>query len=365
VKKPKIRFAVVGQGHIAQVAVLPGFKKIQNAELTALVSGDPFKLRILAKKYGVRHTYSYEQYDKCLKSGEIDAVYIALPNQLHKEYAIRAAEAGIHVLCEKPLAVTSRDAEAIVRATKKSHVKLMVAYRLHLDPANLKTIQLVQSGKIGALRYFTSEFGYELKLNNLRMDPKESEGPLHDIGIYCINAARYLFKAEPTEVFAYAATPDKRYAAIQETVSAVMKFAEGQLATFTCSFGSGAISNYRVVGTHGDLFLENPYEYVGEITHRLTVREKTRQWKSQTGDQFAAELKYFSKCIQNNREPVSSGLEGITDVRIVEALYRSIETGKPVALKPTQIRQRPSMRDSIRISPHREPKLLKVQAASK
>lgn len=364
-KNKKIRYAVVGQGHISQVAILPGFKAARNAELVALVSGDAGKLKALSKRYHVPKTYSYEEYEQCLRSGDIDAVYIALPNHMHREYATRAAEAGIHVLCEKPIAVTTQDSEAIVQSAKKNDIKLMIAYRLHFDPANLKAIDIVNSGKIGEPRYFVSQFGYELKTGNIRMQAGESGGPIHDIGIYCINAVRYLFKEEPNEVFAYGATPDRKYHSIYETVCAVMKFASGKLATFTVSFGSGAISNFRVVGQHGDLFVDNAYEYVGEMTHTLTVGEKQRVWTTKPGDQFAAELRYFSECILKDREPEPAGLEGVTDVKIVEALYRSLKTGKPVSLRSSRIRRRPTLLQAIKAPAHREPRLLKVSAASK
>jgi predicted dehydrogenase len=229
--KKKILYAVVGIGHIAQVAILPAFKRSKNAELTALVSGDAKKLKELGKRYHVENLYSYEQYEECLKNGEIDAVYIALPNSLHREYATRAAEAGIHVLLEKPSAVTAHDAEVILRSCNQHQVKLMIAYRLHFDPNNLQAIELVHSGKIGQPRYFTSEFGYELNDENIRMSTKEGGSPLHDIGIYCINATRYLFKADPTEVFAFSSTPDPRFVGkIKETVTAMMKFPNGELS---------------------------------------------------------------------------------------------------------------------------------------
>src|SRR5687768_15114603 len=128
-----VRYAVVGLGHIAQGAVLPAFAHARNSSLAGLVSGSPKKLRQLAKNYRVENSWSYEEYEDCLHSGFIDAVFIALPNDLHREYTIRAAEAGVHVLCEKPLAVTAEDCQAMIRAAQKNGVKLMTAYRLHFE----------------------------------------------------------------------------------------------------------------------------------------------------------------------------------------------------------------------------------------
>jgi glucose-fructose oxidoreductase len=361
-KKGKVNYAVVGLGHIAQVAVLPAFKNSANSELVALVSGDDTKLRTLAKKYKVEDTYRYHEYDACLFDENVHAVYIALPNRMHHEYVIRAAEAGKHILCEKPLAVTARDAREMIRAARHNGVKLMTAYRLHFDPANLRSIELIKSGKIGEPRYITSEFGHQVKETNIRAEAEEGGTPLHDLGIYCINAARYLMRAEPVEVFAMAASPARRLPEIEQTVTAIMRFPKDRIATFTCSFASGEISNFRVIGDKGDLFLENPYEYTGEVTHHLTVNEKKKVWTSKAGDQFAAELDYFSDCLITGRNPEPSGVEGLIDLQIIEALMESIRTGRAVRMGyMPKVSQRPSRRQEIKKSPHRKPDLIHAE----
>ena len=141
-----IRYAVVGLGHIAQAAVLPAFRHAKkNSKLAALVSDDPVKLKALGKKYGVSRLYNYDEYEACLHSGEIDAVYIALPNSMHRDYTVRAAEAGVHVLCEKPMAVTSEDCMAMMAACEENGVRLMIAYRLHFEKANLHAISVAKT----------------------------------------------------------------------------------------------------------------------------------------------------------------------------------------------------------------------------
>ena len=170
-ERAKIRYAVVGLGHIAQVAVLPAFAHArQNSQLTALVSDDPVKHEKLRSKYKVQHTYSYEEYDKCLSSGAIDAVYIALPNNLHCDFTVRAARAGIHVLCEKPMAVTEDDCEKMISAAEKGGVKLMIAYRLHFEKANLEAVEIARSGKLGEPRFFSSVFAMQVKEDNIRLE---------------------------------------------------------------------------------------------------------------------------------------------------------------------------------------------------
>jgi predicted dehydrogenase len=201
-QQKKIRYAVVGAGWISQAAFMPGVKHTGNSELTALVTGDPKKAKELAKKYEIPKTYTYEQYGELLKSGEIDAVYLALPNDLHTEYTVRTLEAGIHVLLEKPMAPTEAECQAIIDAAEKSGAKLMIAYRLHFEPGNLKAVEAIRSGQIGEARLFSSVFCQNVSSSNHRADPKHWAGPLQDMGPYPINAARYLFQDEPIDVFA-------------------------------------------------------------------------------------------------------------------------------------------------------------------
>src|SRR3954467_9742182 len=273
--REKVRYAIVGLGHIAQVAVLPAFAHAENSELAALVSSDSEKLEKLGRKYKIKNRFSYEQYDQCLQSGLVDAVYIALPNHLHREYAERAARAGVHVLCEKPMTVTEEDCRSMIQAAEENGVKLMVAYRLHFEEANLKAIDLVQSGKLGEPRLFDSVFTMQVKEGDIRLGPRElGGGTLYDIGIYCINAVRNLYGAEPMEVVAFSANNgDPRFQQCEEMTSAILRFpGRERLASFTCSFGATDVSNYRVVGTNGDLVMDPAYEYAGELKQRLTVK---------------------------------------------------------------------------------------------
>jgi len=158
--RSRVRYAVVGLGHIAQVAVLPAFENARNSELLALVSDDPEKLGTLGKKYKLEHLYSYNDFSRALSN--VDAVFITLPNHLHREYAVRAAAAGVHVLCEKPMAPTAEDCLAMINASEQNYTKLMIAYRLHFEAGNLEAIKLANSGRIGNPRFFTSEFASKL-----------------------------------------------------------------------------------------------------------------------------------------------------------------------------------------------------------
>lgn len=340
-----LRFAVVGLGHIAQMAVLPAFSHAASAAtLTALVSDDPLKRRLLAKRYGVEQTYAYKDFDACLRSGEIDAVYIALPNSLHCEYTIRAAQAGIHVLCEKPMAVTASECRRMLRAAEQHRVKLMIAYRLHFEPCNLFTINLVQSGRLGEPRLFHSVFTQQVRAGDIRLREQLGGGPLYDIGVYCINAARYLFRDEPTEVIALSGHgPDRRFQSVEESTGAIMRFSRDRLATFACSFGATDTGSYEIVGTKGKVRVEPAYEYVGGLKATVTIGGKTSEHAFTPGDQFAPQLIYFSRCVKEARQPEPNGTEGLLDVQIIEALCRSAQRRRSIAVRLPAKRVRPNL----------------------
>jgi predicted dehydrogenase len=352
----RIRYAVVGLGHIAQGAVLPAFYNARkNSELAALISDDPKKLKELARYYKVPTTASYDDFDECLRNSDLDAVYISLPNSMHRDFAVRAAEAGVHVLCEKPLALDEEECQDIIQACAENDVKLMTAYRLHFERANLEAIRVVQSGKIGEPRIFNSVFTMQVKEGNIRLRKKLGGGTLYDIGIYCINAARYLFRAEPTEVFAFSAKNDEpRFAEVDEMTSAVMRFPEERLATFTTSFGAADTAVYDVIGTRGVLRVIQAYEYTSPVRLELTANGQTQKRTYPRRDQFGPELVYFSDCILNDREPEPSGFEGMLDVHIIRSLLESAKQGIPVTIKEIGRRRRPSLRQEIHRPPVRE-----------
>ena len=330
----KIRYAVVGLGHIAQAAVLPAFAHAKrNSELHALVSGDGEKLAELGDRYEVEFRGGYEDFEECLK--DVDAVYIATPNTEHAEFAVRAAHAGVHVLCEKPLAVTEEECDRILRACREAGVRLMTAYRLHFEPLTLEVIDLVRKGRIGEPRYFSSDFSMVAKPGNIRTRPETGGGTLYDLGVYCINAARMLFGAEPREVFAYAINGARSgFPGVDDTASALLRFAGDGLAVFTSSFGAADASSYRIVGTEGDIRVDPAYEYAEPLAYTITRDGESRKKKGKKRDQFAAELLYFSDCILKDREPEPSAEEGAWDVRIIRALYESARSGRVIPLPP-------------------------------
>jgi predicted dehydrogenase len=358
----RIRYAVAGLGHIAQVAVLPAFAHARrNSTLAALVSGDAKKRKALSKRYRVP-AFSYEDYEACLSA--VDAVYIALPNSMHAEYTVRAAHAGVHVLCEKPLAVTAEECERMIDACREADVKLMTAYRLHFEHANLRAIEAVRRGKLGEPKFFSSTFSLTVKPDDIRTKRDLGGGSLYDLGVYCINAARYLFKCEPTAVFASSVNGvPKKLPEIDETTAAVLRFEGERVATFVTSFNAADTAAYAIVGTKGSLTLDPAYEYAEGLAYELKIGEKKEKKQLKKSDQFAPELLHFSDCILRNKEPEPSGLEGLQDVRIVQALYQSAETGKVVTIPPYRPPQRPTADQEMRRAPVRKPPLVNARPA--
>jgi predicted dehydrogenase len=358
----KVRYAVVGLGHIAQVAVLPAFAHAgESSVLTALVSGDPVKREELGRRYGVPRTCDYERYEDCLRSGDVDAVYIALPNSMHREFAERAADAGVHVLCEKPMAVTETECKAMMHAAARNGVLLMVAYRLHFERANLEAIEIARSGRIGEPRVFNATFTMHVADGNIRLDRGLGGGTLYDVGVYCINAARHLFGDEPIEV--QAACTGRR-GDVEETAGCMLRFPGERLAAFTCSFGAGKVSAFRIVGTRGDLRLEPGFEYAGTLRHHLTVGDEVEERAFEKRDQFAPELVYFSDCVLRGRDPEPSGEEGLADVRVIRALYESARAGRPVGLPRAERERRPSIGQELHRPAVEKPELVHAEAPS-
>jgi predicted dehydrogenase len=334
----QIRYAVIGAGNIAQMAVLPAFKHAKsNSELVALISGDPEKRAELSKAYDLGLHGDYPDLERILHEGRIDAVYIATPNSLHREHVLRAARAKVHVLCEKPLGTSVAEAEEMAEACRSANVKLMVAYRLHFEAATLSAIELVKSGQIGDPRVFDSVFSHVVREGDIRERPEMGGGAMLDLGVYCVNAARNLFRDEPTLVFAVAQMKN----GVDDTTTATLQFPHGRIAQFTVSNSTAGVSSYRVSGTEGNLRVEPAYEYVGKLEHHLTIGEETKSNVFGKRDQFAPELEYFSRCILDDRSPEPNADEAICDLRVIEAVLESAASGKPIPLEPHERVRRP------------------------
>ena len=271
--KKKIRYAIVGLGDISQASMMPGVAHTGNSEITALVTDDAEKARKLGKMYGVEATYRYDQFDELLASGLIDAIYLGTPNWRHAEFAIPALKAGIHVLSEKPLEISTEKAEAIRDAERASSAKLMTAYRLHFEPSTLDAIRRIRAGELGDLVAFTSCFMQKLDPANHRAKNGVVGGPLFDMAPYPINATRYLFGAEPIEVVAAAASrhADSGFPDLDDTYAVTLRFPGDRLAQFTVSYYANNVDSLTISGTKGSIHMDPAYGFGDAMEQRVTI----------------------------------------------------------------------------------------------
>jgi predicted dehydrogenase len=358
-----IRFAVVGLGHFAQEYVLPAIRQLRDVELAALVSGSPSKLRVLGDRYDVEHAVDYDDFERLLNDGHIDVAYIAVPNDMHADFTIRAARHGVHVLCEKPMAPSEEECIAMMRACRRAGVKLMIAYRLHFEAANLHAIELARDGEIGSPRIFSSTFTMQVREGNTRVQPRAGAGPLYDIGIYCINAARYLFRREPYEVVAMPLPHrvDPRFRHSDEAIAVTLRFPDDRVAQFVASYGAADTARYELVGTEGSLVLDHAYDLVETMRLELTRDGKTRTRTYKRRDQVGAEIEYFARCIREDLEPEPSAEEGLADVRVILAIERAAHTGRAVSIDPVELVRRPEPDQELRVPMHSKVRLVEVE----
>ena len=333
----KVRYAIVGAGDIAQEAMMPGVAHTGNSEITAIVTGDITKAHALGERYGIEHLYGYDDFATMLSAGVADAIYLATPNWRHAEFAIPALEAGIHVLSEKPLEVSTEKAEAIIAAQHASSAKLMVAYRLHFEPATLDAIRRIRAGELGEVMVFTSAFGQMVDPANHRAQSGALAGPLLDMAPYPINASRYLFEAEPIEIVSAVATrhPAAGFGAdVDDTVAVTMRFPGDRLAQFTCSYFTNTIDSFVIAGTKGSITMNPAYMFGKSLEQQRVIGETKSHQSFKATDQFGGEMKYFSDCILNGTDPEPDGQEGLADLRVIEGIARAIESGRAEVLPP-------------------------------
>ncbi len=333
----KVRYAIVGVGDIAQEDMMPGVEHTGNSVITALVTSDPEKAKELGKKYNVEATYSYEQFPQALRSGIFDAIYLATPNWRHTEFAVPALQAGIHVLSEKPLEVSTAKCEEILAAARASTAKLMVAYRLHFEPGTLDTIEQVRSGKLGTVHTFASSFAQPVDPNNHRAHSGQNAAPVLDMAPYPVNAARYIFGDEPTEVVSAVGVTHPETGFDQDfpgTVAVTLRFPNNRLAQFNVGYFGGPVNHFVAIGTKGSVLLDPCYMFGKPFEQTLAIGENKKNSSFKNTDHFGGELKYFSDCILNNTEVEPDGEEGYADVRVLEGINEALQTGSSVQLKP-------------------------------
>lgn len=329
----KVGYAIIGLGRIAD-HFMRGIQDTNNSKVVALVSGHPDKAARIASQYGVPSSsiYNYENMDSMRDNKSIDAVYVALPNSMHAEYTIRSAKAGKHVLCEKPMAVSVTEAKEMIEACKTANVKLMIAYRCHYETTNLRAVKLIRDGMIGKVQSIQSAFGFSCGAGEWRLDKAlAGGGPLMDVGIYSLNATRYLTGEEPAEISAYAFTDplDPRFKTVEENVVWTTKFPSGVVATCNTTYGAPMDGYFRVYGSKGWIEVDPAFVYDGL---HLTGEYRGADGKNVKIDEpnsekdpihFSKEADHFSQCVLQNREPQSPGEEGLRDMTYIRDIYKS------------------------------------------
>ena len=336
----RIGYAVVGLGRISERAVLPAFRHSRNSRLVAVVSGDKAKARRLAAKFGASDAYTFDDYDLCLSRPAVQAVFIATPNGAHAPYAIRAAGAGKHVLCEKPMANTAEECQRMIDAAREHGVRLMIAYRKYFEPASLALRKLIQGGKLGRLKFIHSAFSFNLSKRpaDWHLDRKRAGGgSLMDVGVYVVNTVRWLTGQEPVEAEAFAWTVDPaRFQEVEENIAFRLKFPqgppepEGLVLQATASYGAAQASFLHVHGERGWAALDPAYAYDEERRLFGKIGGRWFEQKFRILDEFALELDHFSDCIRRRRDPEPDGEQGRRDVAVMEAIYLAAREGRPV-----------------------------------
>ena len=329
-----VRFAAVGLGQISDI-FMKACAQSNKCKVTGLVSGHVAEKTPKYKSlYGVQEKsiYTYETFDEMAHNPEIDAVYIGLPNSMHAEYTIRAAKAGKHVLCEKPMAISSAECRAMIDACRQANVKLMIAYRVHYDPIWLRVKELARSGAIGEIQGFQGGFYGNFKAGQWRLDRRFSGGgSLMDLGIYPLNATRWIAEEEPVSFAAQIATPTPgpKFASVEESVEWSMKMPSGVLASAGSSYGIKGEDYLTIFGSDGRIKVQPAYGYEGVrfsgVTKSGPVDETS---KGVMPYQFTLEADHLADCIRNNTEPKTSGEEGLRDLVAMEEIYKA--AGAPI-----------------------------------
>jgi predicted dehydrogenase len=333
----KLGYAFVGLGSLCMNQLLPGIAKCKHARPVALVSGHPDKAKQQTEKYGInpKNIYNYENFDSIKDNPEIDVVYVVLPNSMHAEYTVRAAKAGKHVQCEKPMAVSVAECQQMIDACKAAGRKLAIGYRLHYEPNTLACIKAIKDQEAGKIQIIEAGAGFSIG------DPAQwrlkkalsGGGCLMDIGIYALQAARYLSGEEPIEVTAqtFADRQDPRFKEVEQHCNFQLRFPSGVLASCVSSYATG-LNRFVAHTTKGSATLDPALSYNGVKFHIQRPGQPEESPNLPDIDQFAAEIDAFAQCILTNTPSQTPGEEGLRDVRIMQGIYESAETGKAVKL---------------------------------
>ena len=327
----KIRWGVISTGNIGRWAVIPAIKASRNGKLVAVASRQLEKAEAFAAELGIPKAYG--SYEALLEAGDIDAVYIPLPNSLHREWTIRSAEMGKHILCEKPLALNAQECLEMEAAARQYRVQLMEAFMYRFHPRTEKVMEMVHNGIVGELRLIHSAFTFRLtRPDNIRFKPELGGGALMDVGCYCVNVSRTIAAAEPVEVQAYARWGQS---GVDEQMAGTLRFADGLLAQFDCALTIERREEVQLAGTDAFLTVQSAF-LTGEkrvaIEEVRGRQEKKKHWIKGV-DEYRLMVEHFADCVLQNQPPRYGASEAAANMRVIEALFLSARRGgQPEAL---------------------------------
>ena len=327
----KIRWGILSTAKIGREKVIPAMQAGELCDVVAIASGNKEQVKLMADSLGI--PVVYDSYEKLLDDPKIDAVYIPLPNHLHVEWAIRSLQAGKHVLCEKPIGLSSAEARQLLEAAKqKPQLKVMEAFMYRFHPQWQQAKKMVNDGMIGELKTVQSFFSYyNTDPKNIRNRKDAGGGGMMDIGCYCISISRFLFGKEPVGVWG-----NVEYDPVLQTdrvASGILDFSSGT-ATFTCSTQLMPYQRVNILGTQGRIEIEIPFNAPTDKPARiwLHTKEGSEEIVFDTANQYTIQCDGFSKAILNN-EPVPTPLEdAINNMKVIEAVFESAEKGNLVAV---------------------------------
>jgi predicted dehydrogenase len=330
VQKP-LGVALVGLGKYSTEQLGPALLETRKCKLRAIVTGSPEKAAKWRQQYEIpeENVYDYDNFDSIRDNPDIDIVYIVLPNAMHASFSIRAAQAGKHVICEKPMAVTIKECEDMITASAKAGKLLSIGYRLHFEPYNLAMAEFGQNKTFGEVKKIIGKNGMDIEPGVWRLNKKLSGGgPLVDVGIYCIQGAIYTSGELPVSVSATEGrkTDAKKFKEVEESMQWTMEFPSGLVATCETSY-SKQMNLLRAEAEEGWFELNPAYEYDGKKGRASDGPFEFSEVREQS-----FQMDDFANCVMNNKKSKVPGEMGLRDVKILTAIYESARTGKKVSL---------------------------------
>jgi predicted dehydrogenase len=324
-REGKLRWGILSTANIARVAVIPAIRASRNGDVHAVASRNRERAYGFASDLGIPQ--SYGSYEALLAAGDIDAVYIGLPNSLHCEWTVKAAQAGKHILCEKPLGATALECEEMDRAARKSGVVLMEAFMYRFHPRIGRVSKLIAEGVIGPLRAIQSSFTFRLRRgDDIRLSKELAGGSLMDVGCYCVNVSRTLAASEPLEAQAFAEWLES---GVDAQMAGTLRFEGGLLAQFDCALTLERRESFQAVGPEGHLAVGSAFlPGTGETTIEVHHGRASRSLHTLPGaDEYQLMVEHFADCALGGAQVRYPATEAAANLRAIEALYRSARNG--------------------------------------